>query len=615
MYIKKMILKDFKTYENAEITFNNSFNVLIGENNIGKTTLFEALQLWKKCFDISIMSNGKDFYSDSVPLYISFEDLYFLRLTKDEDIFYGNKRTCEITVQYANEETNTSYLLGFKLTKPHITNAYIRVSKNSPTEFVSFKDMLDSLSIKLTEFLFIQQTSPVAKVLSKEPYMFKGQIIKKIEKGKSNEVLRNKILQSLNKSSNLESWMKNVLDMDFTFKTPTRTAREKEEYIDLYVEIGGKKLDVYLQGSGFLQAAEIFSTIDIMDNALNIMLIDEPDSHISPRIQNNLLKCLRQIANTQIFVITHNDNFVSDLEPENIIFINEENKNLGDIKPLTDVNIDTLHATLGGIITGLTRLQKSKRVVFVEGKDDIAYIKKLNDSLTQINSQYCIDFKTLSFWFIRGKDYIPQKVMTGKQLLSQAVDSCKFAAIFDKDFSTESANEAFVQNIKRRLGANAKVHTHDGYCIESVLFSNCDILKTFLQKLLSGVQIDLDTFISGFVNTKKNSIRSVGSELYLKMKDKFASQKTEARVELSSVDFDQYAAEAAVNIQYLMLKDNIKDFVISLESIIGKQLFSRDDDGNETIASRLLEEYFASITCDEELYPDYINMLNMLKNF
>lgn len=368
MYIKKMILKDFKTYENAEITFNNSFNVLIGENNIGKTTLFEALQLWKKCFDISIMSNGKDFYSDSVPLYISFEDLYFLRLTKDEDIFYGNKRTCEITVQYANEETNTSYLLGFKLTKPHITNAYIRVSKNSPTEFVSFKDMLDSLSIKLTEFLFIQQTSPVAKVLSKEPYMFKGQIIKKIEKGKSNEVLRNKILQSLNKSSNLESWMKNVLDMDFTFKTPTRTAREKEEYIDLYVEIGGKKLDVYLQGSGFLQAAEIFSTIDIMDNALNIMLIDEPDSHISPRIQNNLLKCLRQIANTQIFVITHNDNFVSDLEPENIIFINEENKNLGDIKPLTDVNIDTLHATLGGIITGLTRLQKSKRVVFVEGK-------------------------------------------------------------------------------------------------------------------------------------------------------------------------------------------------------------------------------------------------------
>ena len=208
--------------------------------------------------------------------------------------------------------------------------------------------------------------------------------------------------------------MKDVLDMEFKFKIPPRTAREKEEYIDLYVDIAGKKLDIYLQGSGFLQATEILSTIDIMDNALNVMLIDEPDSHISPRIQNNLLKCLKAISNTQIFVITHNDNFVSDLEPQNVIFINEENKMEGVISPLTDVNMDTLHVALGGIIIGLTRLQKSKRVVFVEGKDDIAYIKRLNEALVRINSRFCIDYKSISFWFIRGKDYIPQKVMTGK---------------------------------------------------------------------------------------------------------------------------------------------------------------------------------------------------------
>lgn len=304
MYIRKMILKNFKSYENVEITFNNKFNVLIGENNIGKTTLFEALQLWKKCFDISITGNGKDFYSDSLPLYVSFEELYFLRLTKSEDIFFGNKRTCEIKVEYQVEENNQRYLLGFKLQKPQVTNAYIRVFKCEPEEFLKFKNMLNTLSLKLTEFLFIQQTSPVAKVLSKEPYMYKGQIVKKIEKGKSNEVLRNKVLQSLSKSSNLEIWMKDVLDMEFKFKIPPRTAREKEEYIDLYVDIAGKKLDIYLQGSGFLQATEILSTIDIMDNALNVMLIDEPDSHISPRIQNNLLKCLKAISNTQIFVIT-----------------------------------------------------------------------------------------------------------------------------------------------------------------------------------------------------------------------------------------------------------------------------------------------------------------------
>ncbi len=49
--------------------------------------------------------------------------------------------------------------------------------------------------------------------MSKESYMFKGQIIKKIQKGKSDEVLRNKILQSLEKGSQLEEWMQDVLDV------------------------------------------------------------------------------------------------------------------------------------------------------------------------------------------------------------------------------------------------------------------------------------------------------------------------------------------------------------------------------------------------------------------
>lgn len=94
-----------------------------------------------------------------------------------------------------------------------------------------------------------------------------------------------------------------------------------------------------MQGSGFLQVAEIFSSMAIMDNALNVLLIDEPDSHISPRIQNKLLDCLKEISNVQVFVITHNDNFVSELAAEDIIFINSENKNIGHIEALNDINI------------------------------------------------------------------------------------------------------------------------------------------------------------------------------------------------------------------------------------------------------------------------------------
>lgn len=135
-----------------------------------------------------------------------------------------------------------------------------------------------------------------------------------------------------------------------------------------------------------------------------------------------------------------------------------------------------------------------------------------------------------------------------------------------------------------------------------------------MEKLINNVQFDIENFITNYISERKADIGKVNSNLYMSMKDKFNSQKTEARQELVSVQFDQYAAEAENKIQYLMLKDNIKNFVLSLESEIGNTLFLRDDDGSETIASRLLEEYIDSIECEEDLYTDYANMMKMLKD-
>ena len=127
-------LKDFKSYKDTvEIKFGGRFNVIIGENNIGKSTIFEALLLWEKCYNESLTSNKKNFYSQSVPLYISFDELYFLRITKDEDLFYGNKRTCEIGVEFSEENSEENFYL----------------------TFIFLKQMIKPL--RLTFFLFVQK--------------------------------------------------------------------------------------------------------------------------------------------------------------------------------------------------------------------------------------------------------------------------------------------------------------------------------------------------------------------------------------------------------------------------------------------------------------------------
>ena len=49
--LKKIRIQKFKSIDDLTINCNDKFNVIIGENNIGKTSIFEAIHLWKICYD------------------------------------------------------------------------------------------------------------------------------------------------------------------------------------------------------------------------------------------------------------------------------------------------------------------------------------------------------------------------------------------------------------------------------------------------------------------------------------------------------------------------------------------------------------------------------------
>lgn len=79
MIISKITLKDFKTYKDTvEIKFSGKFNVIVGENNIGKSTIFEALLLWEKCYNESLTSNKKSFYRTPRKLFFTSRRNFFI---------------------------------------------------------------------------------------------------------------------------------------------------------------------------------------------------------------------------------------------------------------------------------------------------------------------------------------------------------------------------------------------------------------------------------------------------------------------------------------------------------------------------------------------------------
>ena len=46
MILKKLKLRNFRAYKNFEVAFDDSINVIIGRNDIGKSTILEALEIF-----------------------------------------------------------------------------------------------------------------------------------------------------------------------------------------------------------------------------------------------------------------------------------------------------------------------------------------------------------------------------------------------------------------------------------------------------------------------------------------------------------------------------------------------------------------------------------------
>jgi len=212
--ITKITLENFKAFQKLEFCPNANFSVIIGENNIGKSTLFEAILLWEKCYDELITKDRSSFYnvSSSTYRYIPFQELHFLRVYKDTDLFYKSPHKNKITLELNLDGIN--YSLCFEISKPSSVNdAYLRFKPLFQSRFKEFASALKTKRIKLDDAIFVYQTKPISNISSREPFMNKGQILRKIATGSSHEILRNKIIQNNNKNiEDLESTLSSVLE-------------------------------------------------------------------------------------------------------------------------------------------------------------------------------------------------------------------------------------------------------------------------------------------------------------------------------------------------------------------------------------------------------------------
>ncbi|MGL5085806.1 MAG: ATP-dependent nuclease, partial [Clostridium sp.] len=401
MKLSKLHIQNFKSFENITINFNQDINIFTGVNNAGKSTVLEAMALWSECFNLLIkqslrvqpkLSIAKGDYKlgDQTNLF-PYNQIISVRSPNFEDIFYNldTSKTVIINSTVVNDEKN-NIDIGFSITRGNGGNYQIVLVNYSEFNYKKFNDFFNNFPNPIN----IIYASPINSLLPYEEFQTLPKISNKVKCRESLSVLRNRLYQ-LKKSAQLfPQFLKDLSyiltdgleEIAFTMLGD----EHKDVSLDINIRIGGKDIfkSLSLLGSGTLQMIEILLSLYEDSKELQIVLLDEPDSHIHRDIQKRLLYILTyHTKGTQIFLTTHNESLIRSSKPDHLFYL-EKNIKTKIYNPIVSNELTTKKVGLQsshhikilkelGSETGLDIINalEADRLFLVEGSTDARAIE------------------------------------------------------------------------------------------------------------------------------------------------------------------------------------------------------------------------------------------------
>jgi hypothetical protein len=230
--------------------------------------------------------------------------------------------------------------------------------------------------------------------------------------------------------------------------------------------------EIYWAGFGFQVWCQML-TYMVRSRDDTLFIIDEPDIYLHSDLQRQLVSLLKDLG-PDILIATHSTEIISETDPSDLLIINKKSKSAKRIKDHSE--IQNIFAVLGSNLNPtLTQLAKTKRVVFVEGKDFqliAALARKLGRDQVANRSDFAV---------IPVEGFNPNKVKDfshGMELtLGTSILKC---AIFDRDY--KSAHE--VEETRKALSKFCAIaHIHKRKEIENYLLEPIPLQRVINQRI------------------------------------------------------------------------------------------------------------------------------------
>ncbi|MCE7923468.1 MAG: hypothetical protein DYG98_10450 [Haliscomenobacteraceae bacterium CHB4] len=506
MYIAHFAIQNFKSFEAVTLDFNPDLNILTGKNNSGKTTVLEALALWHECFNRLLnqaqrreknYQRGQWVLGPTYNKYFPFEQINSIRSPYFEDIFRNRdkRNTIKLSATF-KKDRNEQLEIPIQIGQSGL-NYVIEVEGFASYNFDTFNHFFR----KLPQALGLYYASPVSAIQQIEDFVTEPQLKGAILRRASATVLRNRLCKLLSSpDTTLQTeYLRDLAYLLYNNQQEihliARSSIQRDTRASVNFKIGNDDVekDIALLGSGSLQAIEILLNLyqpGEMSKDLNLVLLDEPDSHIHRDMQQRLTNILTKFSNqNQIFISTHNESFIRSANHHHLFHL--EGRPVDEIRSVDQEVFSKIQPRFKGIypsqinpilrsigsVNGLDFINalESDKLIFVEGEDDAR-------ALNLLLRQQVANRKKYMFWVLGGIAEVFEHIQDYQTVFSYIKNTQslweKSNLVFDKDFLTDDHKKQLETKFKEKLGIAA--FSWNAYTIESTLFTDLDKLTTLI---------------------------------------------------------------------------------------------------------------------------------------